>query len=554
MCFINKNFLIKQLPKVKLLFTFFCIIVLLTFQDARSEILFSETFENNSNNWIIDTKNGSAWEIGQPIAVNVSSKSSITCAATLLNESYYPNSDSRLITPQISLDSIAYNQEVFLYFYQYYKFGDGHDLGQVKLQYYDNFSGEWSNWIVLYQTYESYAHWHESRIDLSKYAGKQIKIAFAHNSDGDSYIDAGWFVDDIEIIKNTIPVPEDLPFQEDFETDNHTWRTNRGLWEIGSPTNSGINPYSGSNCAVTDLANDYPKYIDSMLISPPINLPNISYTEEIILKLWQYYKFGDGHDIGQIKLQYFDDFSKTWSSWSLLLQTYESYAHWHESHIDVSSYAGKQIRIAFAHYADEDDYVDIGWYVDDISIIKSTIPNPKELPFQENFETDNHTWRTNRGLWDIGIPINSDINPHSGSNCAVTDLAKNYPKHIDSMLISPSINLPNISYTEEIILTLWQYYKFGDGHDIGQIKLQYFDDFSKTWSSWSLLLQTYESYAHWHESRIDVSSYAGKRIRIAFAHYADEDGYVDIGWYIDDISIKKSTIPNPKELPFQDNF
>ena len=513
------------------------LIILSTFQNVKSEVLFEDTFEKNTNEWSFEVTDGSGWEIGQPIAGNVKSKSGYTCAATLLDDDYSPKSKSLFISPSIILPNIQYTENITLSFWQYYSFGDADDYGYVKLEYFDNDSKTWSSWINLLSTYESYAHWHISRIDLSKYAGKQIRIAFAHYADSDNNVDVGWFIDDIVIKKEDIPISKELPFYENFEINDNSWITNRGLWEIGTPINSGINPKSGLNCVVTNLAYDYPKNIDSMLISPSINLPNISYTEEIILNFWQYYSFGDGDDYGNVKLEYFDNYSKTWSSWITLLSTYESYAHWHVSRIDLSKYAGKKIRIAFAHYADSDDYVNDGWFIDDITIAIKSTQQPYNLPFFENFESEAEEWFTDRGVWEIGFPKNVGINSHNDSKCAATILQGYYPTKIDSQFISPAIQLPSLSVQEDITLSVWQNYSFGDGDDYGSIRIQYYNFDNNQWSSWNHLYRTSNNSGNWHEITIKLTNYSSKLIRISFFHVSDSDSNVNYGWYIDDLMI-----------------
>ena len=47
--------------------------------------------------------------------------------------------------------------------------------------------------------------------------------------------------------------------------------------------------------------------------------------------------------------------------------------------------------------------------------------------FFEDFETGGNGWKVTDGVWEIGDPILGPSSPHSGSNCAGTNLDGLYP-------------------------------------------------------------------------------------------------------------------------------
>ena len=55
----------------------------------------------------------------------------------------------------------------------------------------------------------------------------------------------------------------DIVYSEDFETGAVDWTIDNGVWEVGVPTAGPSACYSGSQCAATVLAGNYPAYDDS---------------------------------------------------------------------------------------------------------------------------------------------------------------------------------------------------------------------------------------------------------------------------------------------------
>ena len=80
--------------------------------------------------------------------------------------------------------------------------------------------------------------------ELTDYAGERVRIAFNHTADRNQYGDpsesTGWYIDDIEIIRN-------LPgFTGNFETGWGDWYADRGIWEVGIPSAGPESAHGGS--------------------------------------------------------------------------------------------------------------------------------------------------------------------------------------------------------------------------------------------------------------------------------------------------------------------
>ena len=184
----------------------------------------------------------------------------------------------------------------------------------------------------------------------------------------------------------------------------------------------------------------------------------------------------------------------------------------------------------------------IGW----LGLVAVMPANADEsIVFSENFENGWGSWSADNGVWDVGTP--SNVGPptcHEGSKCAGTNLSGNYDTH-STRLISPSIVLPSITNGEYIGLYFmhWFEYAANDDHggDYGQVQVKVFDPVAKTWSDWNdegTSLQNISSV--WSRKGIDLTTYAGKKIRIGFYHqnYSNYWGNnVAAGWYIDEVQV-----------------
>ncbi len=158
-----------------------------------------------------------------------------------------------------------------------------------------------------------------------------------------------------------------------------------------------------------------------------------------------------------------------------------------------------------------------------------------------DFEGGIGAWYADNGIWEIGAPTFGPNNSKSGSNCAATVLSGDYPNDTNSQLVSPSIDLPSLNAGEEIHLRFWQWFQF-DNHDLGNVRISY-QVSPGVWSDWSAV-DTYEGASGiWSHCRVDLSAYAGNRVRIGFELGQGGVGGVASGWYLDDVVIEtRSTV------------
>ena len=486
--------------------------------------IYEDTFEGIVN-W--SAENG-VWEIGTPTSGPGAAHSGMQCAGTILDGQYPIGTDSRLIGPYtspweqgIDLPPLTGNEELHLQFWHWFSYSWG-DYAQVQISVYDNTSG-WSAWENISNSIGTFASqvWSLKSIDISQYAGQKVRFAFLHMADSDGNRSAGWYIDDVSIVKK---VPK---FSGDFELGWNGWHADNGIWEIGTPAYGPDTPVEGTRCAGTILNDRYPYYTDSRLVSPAVFLDDIVGDEELHLQFWHWFSYSWG-DYAQVQISVYDNTSG-WSAWENISNSIGTFASqvWSLKSIDISQYAGQKVRFAFLHMADSDGNRSAGWYIDDVSIVKKV---PK---FSGDFELGWNGWHADNGIWEIGTPAYGPGSPVEGSLCAGTVLNSEYPYYTDSRLINSPIKLTDCTYTI-IYLKFQEWFSYSDDH--GEVQISVKDPDTDEWSTWVTLSQSSGSSPAWTTKYVDLSSYAGTIFRIGFLHITNQANQGS-GWYIDNIEL-----------------
>ncbi len=379
-------------------------------------------------------------------------------------------------------------------------------------------------------------------------------------SEGDRIYVYVWFKDEAGNVSGVASdairkiAAEKYVFFDDFEDGIGLWWASNGIWEVGVPTSGPGEANSDSTLAGTVLDGNYPDKVNSSLVSPSIDIPAIATGEEIHLRFWHWFSIG-GYDSISIKVSE-ETAPGVWSGWTTLVAysgntgySVNSGNVWSYSLVDLSAYAGKKIRIGFS--LDQSDsgypyyktYVGPGWYIDNVSItVGQTIVLNSGDTYLYDFTGCLDGWWASNGSWQAGSPTIGPSEAFSGSNLAATVLDGNYPDNIDNSFVSPSVELPTIAIGEEIHLRFWHWFSIGD-YDSISIKVSE-ETAPGAWSGGTTLATyTGNSGGVWTYPLVDLSAYAGKKIRIGFSLVQGSSGYpyykiyVGPGWYIDDISI-----------------
>ena len=120
-----------------------------------------------------------------------------------------------------------------------------------------------------------------------------------------------------------------------------------------------------------------------------------------------------------------------------------------------------------------------------------------------------------------------------GASGTGTVLDGNHPGNTDSRLVSPTVELPSAS-GQTLPLRFWNWFSMGD--DTGQVQITVWDDGTSTWGAWENVdTAVTGSSETWTLKAVDLTAYAGERVRIGFFHNADNTS-VFPGWYVDDLS------------------
>ncbi len=182
----------------------------------------------------------------------------------------------------------------------------------------------------------------------------------------------------------------EVVFSDDFETNTANWSFQGNLWQIGQPTSGPGFANGGTRCAATNLSGNYTDNAADGLLSRNIALPVLPHPRSALrLRFWTWYETESSYDRGGVWIS--TDNGQNWTN----LRFYEGSLNvWAPAVIDLSAYAGSNIRLDF--YFTSDGSVNYaGWYIDDVTIelTEVTSSNHVEIAVAPN------------GQFTMGIPV-----------------------------------------------------------------------------------------------------------------------------------------------------
>ncbi len=348
------------------------------------------------------------------------------------------------------------------------------------------------------------------------------------------------------------PTPRTI-FYWDFEAGWGDWYADNGIWQVGLPTSGPGGCFNGSAlCAATNLSGTYPDNSSSTLISPNIQLPTISANQQILLGFEQWLGIGSW-DSAVVEIA--DQTAPgVWGAWQPLASstTPNSGMGWGiGTLVDLSSHAGKIVRIGFllsqgnSGYPSYSTAVGPGWYLDDVEIsvnAPAAVPVSSATPYFAGGGAGWTDWYADNGVWQIGAPTSGPGGCFDGSTqCPATNLSGTYPANSSSALISPNLELPTITADQQIRLRFEQWVAMGSW-DSAVVEIA--DQTAPgVWGAWQSLASYTTSSGAWAYPLLDLSSHAGKTVRIGFLLLQGNSGYpsystaVGPGWYLDNLEI-----------------
>jgi len=380
---------------------------------ASGETIFSEDFETGWGDWYPD--NG-VWEVGAPADRSERAYRGEIWAATILDGDYPGYQDSRLISPLIALPTVQGDERIQLSLWHWFNYSSL-DSGTVQISAYNATTSQWEEWKSLCEVSGDSAVWSPLTVDLTAQAGTYVRIAFLHTAGRNAYGHVseswGWYIEELEIRKGT-PVFQN---PEGFESGWGDWYAENGIWEVGTPTSGPSEAFAGNAVAGTVLDGDYPGYTGSRLVSPRFRVPELAELPfgifpELTFRHWFSYS---SLDSGTVQVSVYDLTTGTWGNWANLTSVDGVSGIWSPMRVDLTAYAGDDVRIAFQHTAGRNAYghasESSGWYIDDVQIPEGD----KEIVLYD-FPLDSDPEWDMEGQWEYGVPAGRGGEDHGHSD------------------------------------------------------------------------------------------------------------------------------------------
>lgn len=475
-----------------------------------------EGFESGLGNWSVD--NGT-WEVGRPTFGPPSPHAGGQCAGTVLAGNYVGAVDSRLISPELIVPGAG--ELPRLRFWHWLR-NQPEDPASVEVRL---AGGDWkplSGPIVAKD-----GTWARPSFSLGEYAGQRVQIAFRLQSNEDASAGPGWYIDEVVIEKGP-PQSTIVNAEESFELGLRDWVVDRGTWQIGAPDTWPETAHSGSSVAGTILDGNHTREVDSRLITPEFIVPPA--VQKPRLRFWHWFSIWPG-DSGTVEI------SAAGGPWQALSSPFTGGGVvWTRPWFGLEAFAGQSVRIAFHFQSNADENVARGWYIDDVAV-ETGAADLDTFNKAEGFETGLGNWSVDNGTWEVGVPGSGPGETFRGAHCAATVLrftGGRYAPGTDSRLISPEFTVPCAEAGPRLRFAEW--YDIAAG-DEGWVEIR------EPGGVWQPALGPVSGASRqWITGFYDLSSYAGKRIQVAFRFRSNDDAEVATGWYLDEIRIQATVL------------
>ena len=403
------------------------------------------------------------------------------------------NGASSLVVP-------AANQYPRLRFWQWYNYSDA--LGYVEIS-----TNAGNNWTPISPTYENTTYptgggvWSRPYFDLSAYGSQNIWVAF-HFTSGIAYGNGmGWFVDDVEVDTGT--PQENFPEGFEFDPKMSDWSADAGTWEIGHPTSGPGAAHSGTNCAATVLAGNYANNVDSRLISPPFTVPA---SNSPALRLWQWYSLNNAL----------------------------AYVEINNGGITSVTVTNTTITTNSTAVTDTNVYQ-----------LSGALNTFYSTPLYWN-QTIGAWTNTTRALGLVNDYVSSGLYFETGiAPFEPTNYGAFYVEYRLAAAISPPLpGAGNVTNYLDLQGATWESVSDSSDQPVGAFGTTNIETYttntttSTSENSWTQLSPTYEDATSggWTNAGVDLSTYAGQTVRIAF-HFTSGGVYSAPGWYVDDLTL-----------------
>lgn len=396
------------------------------------------------------------------------------------------------------------------------------------------------------------------------YKGQLVMLRFRILTDGSTNAD-GWWIDDIQFRNKPVYTPVFPDWCEGFEGTNEDW-TMEGSWApTGSATN-GRASYSGTRSMTDSPGSNYSGNVNSSLeLNRSVQVAGATAP---ILRFWHRWELGSGD---KVMVEINEEEGPTAGTWTKIWeQNYSNVPAYHDtattSYVPTTGWniqrawqpvivylnpllnagnTNKSFKLRFRIQTDGSSHSD-GWYVDDVCVENFKDPT-LSLPVVEDFDSS----PTSR--WYIGSEwIRQNFNTRGGTYA----MQAQYIPYSDNILeLRTNVNLTGVTAANKPTLYFWENYRLGTaGYTFVEVREVSADGSSA--NPWKIVGVHTDSIQNWAYNRrqVDLSSYAGKTIRVRFRLQAITSNSVSAGWFIDQMQIvNRASLETTIALPYNED-
>ncbi|GAB4573838.1 MAG: hypothetical protein Kow0077_17490 [Anaerolineae bacterium] len=391
-------------------------------------------------------------------------------------------------------------------------------------------------------------------ISLAAISATPFQLRFRLNADGDGVQGNGWWIDDVALVERDSSL-ETVPFTDNVNNITNDYWYPDHTWAMSPEANHG----TGGGSAWSDSPGTNYEHLTSSSLRSQKRF-DISALTNPELSFW--YRRDLGINDG-LWVEVSTDLGATWTPvWSseyrgsgtnpeapdstggeLSWTEFNRQLAWERVSIDMSAYTAQPFYLRFRMDAMSDPGVGDGVWIDDISI-NSYSETPHTLPFSDDMEGTNNWYMG--GTWE-----NSVEDAHAGGFAMNDSVGGNYATDTWSILqLKEPLDLTGVAPADMPVLTWWDRYALAQ-YDYARVQVSTWTGPGwNDWSAWQEIHQSYfETNTAWARHQVDLSAYAGQKIRLRFVLDALSDANVADGWYIDDVSVAAYN-PTVYTLPF----
>lgn len=172
---------------------------------------------------------------------------------------------------------------------------------------------------------------------------------------------------------------------------------------------------------------------------------------------------------------------------------------------------------------------------------------PLAVPWQDTLDGPDAAahWSVENGAetltsWQLGVPRSVTLQAHTPPHTWGTNLEGQAIDTADTRLITPAIRLAGGALAQ---MRFWQYYDFSGTSDLEWECGRLFISTNKN-APWTLLKEYNDASPGWIEETVDLSSYVGHVVRLAWDYQLFTwEATPGMGWLLDDISVMVTNPP-----------